>query len=138
MKLEADDIYLSPESLGLREFIHYVFNRIIYLKIAEGDISSNEYKYHCILWKRIKQWGAEHKIFFKYLMGDITAEQAQCCYGMFDRTFERITRKQRKELIEFIEEHERVLGERYPFPTESDMFDGERNDNRGGKKHESN
>ena len=122
-KEQTNILNKSKELIGLREFINYVSNRIAYLKIFNFDIPSNEYKYHCILRKRIKQWGEEHAIFYKYLMGEITTEQAMCLYGIYERSFYRIMTNQRKELIAFIEEHERILSEKYPFESMPDIFD---------------
>ena len=112
----------TKEMIGIRDFINYVSNRIAYLKIFNCDTPSNEYKYHCILRKRIKQWGAEHAVFYKYLMDEISKEQAMCLFGISERSFRRIMVNQKKELIAFIEEHEKILSEKYPFDPMADIF----------------
>lgn len=102
----------SKELKGLLDYISYISMRIAYLKMYGGD--SNEYKFYYVLRKRIKQWGKDHLIFYKYLKGEITNEQAIALYGVSGRTWARIAMHQRKQLIAFIEENEKILDEKYP------------------------
>ena len=112
----------KQELVGLRDYLTYLARRSIYLKITNGGIPSNEYKYCYLLQKKIKQWGRKHVVFYKYLCEDITVEQAIDLYGVSRRQFYRISSQQKNDLIVFIEEQERLLSEEYPFPTEADIF----------------
>ena len=110
------------ELIGLREYINYISNRISYLKIFTVDIPCGEYKYYCLLRKRIKQWGETHIIFYKYLVGEIDMERAKALYGVSERQFYRISTQQRKKLIVYIEEQEVELSKRFPFIPMENIF----------------
>lgn len=115
-------IIKSKELKGLQDYITYISIRIAYMRVYGGDL--NEYKFYYVLRKRIRQWGKEHVIFYKYLMNEITPEQAMVLYGVSHRTWLRISKQQRKQLIVFIEETEKILDEKYPH-TRTEVKDDE-------------
>ena len=119
MRADTKVITNNKELIGLRDYIAYISQRITYLKIFDSSNYSNEYKYLCLLRKKIKQWGEEHIIFYKYLRGEITIEQCKALYGMSYRQVYRMSTQQRKDLIVFIKEQENLLSGEYPFiPTD--------------------
>lgn len=123
IRMAADALTKNKELIGLREYMNYISNRIIYLKILSNYQACNEYKYLCQLRKRIKQWGQEHIIFYKYLRGTISLEEAKILYGISYRQLYRLATSQRKELIVFIEEQENLLRDQYPFDPDVDIMD---------------
>ncbi len=123
IRMAADALTKNKELIGLREYLDYISNRIIYLKILSNYTTCNEYKYLCQLRKRIKQWGKEHIIFYKYLRGTLSLEEAKILYGISYKQLYRLVTSQRKELIVFIEEQEKLLEEQYPFDPNADILD---------------
>lgn len=116
-------ITTNKEWIGLRDYLKYISNRIEYLKISKGDIPSNEYKYYYLLRKKIHQWGEEHIVFYKYILGKITIHQAKTLCGVSYRQMYRIFSQQRKNLICYIEEQENLLGGKYPYIPTVEVID---------------
>lgn len=121
-KMRANEKINNNESKGLKDYLTYITNRIDYLKVFNMGVPSSEYKYYLALRKVISQWGKNHIVFYKYLRGEIDMDYAKSLYGVSEKEFYRITRLQRKKLIKFIEEHEKVLGEKHPFIPMTDIF----------------
>lgn len=110
------------ESKALHDYISYIKNRITYLKAFSPSVPLSEYKYYRALLTEIKRWGEQHIIFYKYLRGKITIDDATSLYGVSEREFYRMMKHQRALLIKFIEEQENILGEKYPFIPMTDVF----------------
>ena len=111
------------KDVKVKEFVRYISQRIAYLKILIGGIPSNEYKYYCALKEAIKEWGKAHVIFYGCLYGKISVERAKSILGVSESTFFRIMKKQRKDLIDFIEKQENILNVKYPFIPMADIFE---------------
>ena len=105
----------AREDVGLKRYLLYIKDRLAFLKALSVKRDSNEYKYYFALQEAIKQWGKSHALFYGCLYGKIEVKQAADMCGVSKRTFFRMMSKQRKDLIDFIEEQERILGEKYPF-----------------------
>lgn len=110
------------EATALRDFLAYIPTRIAYLKIFNSDVLSNEYKYYYELYKRIKEWGKSHRVFFKYLTGNIDMDEVKVLYGVNKRECFRIMSRQRKLLIQFIDNLENQLSVKYQFIPMTDVF----------------
>ncbi len=117
------EIKTDGESTNIKKYLKYIPQRIAYLKMLMGDIPSNEYKFYCSLKKAIEQWGKAHVIFYGCLCGKITTKQAKSLYGVSERTLFRMMREQKKHLIKYIEEQEKLLSEKYPFIPMTDIFE---------------
>lgn len=103
------------EDVGLKSYLLYIHQRVEFLKALSVNRDSNEYKYYLALQESIKQWGKSHAIFYGCIYGKIKVKQAADMCGVSKRTFFRMMSKQRKDLIDFIEEQECIWGEKYPF-----------------------
>ena len=107
----------------MRNYLNYIRQRCIYLNIVNDGVQSNEYKFYKSLRDRITKWGKNHLIAYKFIRGHIDIKVVQQCLGVPERQCYRILERNRKELIQFITEQERILEEKYPFEESVDVFD---------------
>lgn len=102
------------ESVGLNNYITYINDRLMYLKMTDGGVSSNEYKFYNTLRDRIKQWGDTHALFYSLIRDKIDMSHVRRAIGVSERVAYRMMDKQRKEFIKFITLQEQILDEKYP------------------------
>lgn len=111
------------ESPNVKKYLKYISKRIAYLKMLMGRIPTSEYKYYCALQEAVKEWGKAHVLFYGCLCGKLTVAQASSICGVSQSTFFRLMRKQKQDLIGFIEKQEDVLSEKYPFIPMADILE---------------
>lgn len=121
-KERSESAVEKNQTQRLRDYIAYLSNRIRYLKLFQGSVEFNEYKYYCELRSRIKDWGKDHIVPYAYLCGKIGLQKAMELYGVSERDFYKLIKLQRARLIKFIEDQEEALEQKYPFIPMSDMF----------------
>ena len=104
------------ETLQIGAYIHYVSNRIAYLKIFVGETYPlPEIKYYRELQHKIGEWAKKHRVAYKYLIGEISRQEATEFMGVSERVFYRIMGKQKANLITFIDACEKELDRKYSF-----------------------
>lgn len=103
-------------TIGLTSYIHYIAERIAYLKIFVGDTHPlMEIKYYEELQRKIKKWAKKHRVAYKYIMGEISRQEANEYMGVSERVFYRVMEKQKAEFITFIDACEKELDKKYSF-----------------------
>ncbi len=105
---------MTKETSGLKKYLTYINDRIMYLKMTGFGIPSNEYKFYNTLRERIKQWGDTHALCYAYIRGKIDMPQVQYAMGVSERVCYRMINNQQKDLIKFITLQEQILEEQYP------------------------
>ena len=113
---------MDKENMQVRNYLEYIRQRCIYLNIVNNGVQSNEYKFYKSLRDRIKKWGKNHLIPYQFIRGHIDINIVMQCLGISKRQCYRILEQNRKELIRFIEEQEKILEEKYPFEEGVDAF----------------
>lgn len=113
----------TKEALGVRNYLAYIENRMRYVKLLSNGIECNEYRYYHSMLNRIKKWSKNHAVFFAHTCGKVSTEEGKMLLGVPERTFYRLMRKQRKELISLIKQQEAVLSQEYPFIPVTDIFE---------------
>ena len=104
------------ETLGIASYIQYIADRIAYLKIFVGETYPlAEIKYYRELQCKIREWAKKHRVAYKYLIGEISRQEATEFMGVSERVFYRIMGKQKAEFITFIDACEKELDKKYSF-----------------------
>lgn len=111
---------MNKHTIGLKNYLLYIDDRITYLKVVAAGNPSNEYEYYKALRELIKQWGNTHRLCYGYIRGKIDIESVQYAMGVTKTRCYQIMWKQRDALIKFITEQEKILEVQYPFITEDD------------------
>ena len=103
-------------TIGLASYINYITERIAYLKIFAGETYPlTEIKYYKELQRKIGEWAKKHRVAYKYLIGEISRQEATEYMGVSERVFYRIMEKQKSEFITFIDACEKELDKKYSF-----------------------
>lgn len=120
----GENVSEQKELQSLRDYLAYIPMRLAYLKVTSSTAwTSNERKYYVELYNAIRNWGKSHEVFFKYLVGKINFQKVVSLYGYSQRRCTQMIKKQRKDFIDFIEEQEPLLRQKYPFePAEGDVY----------------
>lgn len=101
---------------GIAAYLHYIKQRIAYLKIFVGDnYPLMEIKYYKELQHKIREWAKTHRVAYQYIVGEISRQEATEYMGINERTFYRIINKQKAAFITFIEACEKELDGKYSF-----------------------
>lgn len=105
---------------AVRHYLQWIPTRIKFLQNFSENDSSMEVMYYTELYKNIREWGKNHVLFYKFIMGKMTMAELLPIFGCAERTFYRIMKTQKDDLIKYIQEQEAMLDKKYPF-VEFDM-----------------
>lgn len=113
----------KKESLAVKAYIRYVFQRVKYLKA--GAVSCDEdnmYQFYLQLSKEIRIWLNKHKIWAMFILKRIDFEKVKNLLGLDERGTFRFFARQRKAFIEYFTKKEEELLKEYPFDMEKKIW----------------
>jgi transcription elongation factor Elf1 len=106
------------ESLGIKKYIRYVKQRVRIVRLDCAICSDNQISYFDSLNRAINEYESTHKIYIKYLIGKLNFNEVKNILGEPDRQVLRYLERQRKLLIDYLQEKEIEYFAKYPFEDE--------------------
>ena len=109
-------------SNAVKQYVSDLKKRCRYSERGLYCISDNEHNYLLNLYKAIKNWGNEHKLFYAYTFGKLSLEELKKLLGICERNALRYIENQRNKFIEFVNEQEIFWFCKYPFANDKIEF----------------
>ena len=109
------------EAIGIKEYIRYVRQTICLLRADVLKCSDNQCKYYISVGDSIEEYAKSHKLYIKYILQKVSFDEIKDLLGEEDRQVFRWAERQRKLLIDFIQEKEIEFFAKYPFYDEIKM-----------------
>ena len=106
------------ESIGIKKYIKYVKERVKFIRLSFVNCSDNQINYFDSLSNAIDEYAETHRVYIKYLSAKLNFNEVKNILGENDRQVFRYLEKQRKSLIDYLQEKEIEYFAKYPFEDE--------------------
>lgn len=106
------------EAEGIKEYVKYVKTRLSWINSGLLEVSDNQANFYKEINEKINEYARTHQVYLNYLFGRISSKKIETLLGETDRQVFRYLKRQRENLIEYIQEQELILYAKYPFNDE--------------------